>query len=761
MTGNLDFNDNVAARFGTGNDLSISHNATNSIITNGVGDLQITNTANDKDIIIQSDDGSGGTADYIRADGSTTSVKLYYGGTNVFETTSTGAKITNTSTSDALLITTTEDSSTAGPVIALKRNSGSPAPADYIGQIKFQGENDADQEVLYVQITGKIGDETDGTEDGILEITHKKAGSNNIGVRINSTEFKIMNGMDFDVETHDGSSNGLRLNNTLVTATAAEINKLDGVTATTAELNHTDGVTSNIQTQLNAKQATITGAATTIDDADLTASRALVSNSSGKVAVSAVTSTELGYLDGVTSAIQTQIDSKGTGTLSNIVEDTSPELGGTLTANQDINVSQGKHVNIGGANLETYNTYNTFTLTTDGVTANSIYIMPDDGNDVYIRHGTNPLFSAETMAHFNANAEVSLYYNNSKKFETSSTGATITGTLAADGLTMGDDEKIQLGASQDLQIYHDGTHSFIKDNGTGDIVIDGYRTRFTSGGHAGTVFLEHTTDGYGTGNFGWKMYYTGTGTSVEKFKVTSSGVDITGTAEMDTLSIGGTAVTSTPAELNKLDGATVTTAEINIIDGNTSATSTTVADADRVVYNDAGTMKQVAVTDLDTYFSATTKTLTNKTLTSPQITTDIRLNAQAAIEFYDSDSSHYVAFAAPATITSNLTWTLPNSDGTADQVLATNGGGVLSWADPGSGGGSGSSFPNSTIQTCPGADGDFDLSKTNNTGSAETPFEAGGTDAFGVNLGTVFSLMDPIGSVQDSSGTGVDLGTLS
>ena len=172
-------------------------------------------------------------------------------------------------------------------------------------------------------------------------------------------------------------------------------------------------------------------------------------------------------------------------------------------------------------------------------------------------------------------------------------------------------------------------------------------------------------------------------------------------------------------------------------------------------------MKQVAVTDLDTYFSATTKTLTNKTLTSPQITTDIRLNAQAAIEFYDSDSSHYVAFAAPATITSNLTWTLPNSDGTADQVLATNGGGVLSWADPGSGGGCGSSFPNSSIQTCPGADGDFDLSKTNNTGSAETPFEAGGTDAFGVNLGTVFSLMDPIGSVQDSSGTGVDLGTLS
>ena len=52
------------------------------------------------------------------------------------------------------------------------------------------------------------------------------------------------------------------------------------------------------------------GGATTIDDADLTASRALVSDGSGKVGVSAVTSTELGYLDGVTSAIQTQLDGK-------------------------------------------------------------------------------------------------------------------------------------------------------------------------------------------------------------------------------------------------------------------------------------------------------------------------------------------------------------------------------------------------------------------------------------------------------------------
>ena len=69
-----------------------------------------------------------------------------------------------------------------------------------------------------------------------------------------------------------------------------------------------------VTTSLGTKQATITGGASTITSTNLDVSRALVSNASGKVAASAVTSTEVGYLDGVTSAIQTQLDAKiGTG----------------------------------------------------------------------------------------------------------------------------------------------------------------------------------------------------------------------------------------------------------------------------------------------------------------------------------------------------------------------------------------------------------------------------------------------------------------
>ena len=103
-----------------------------------------------------------------------------------------------------------------------------------------------------------------------------------------------------------------------LTGNASTATSISGLTASITELNYTDGVTSAIQTQLDAKQAAITGGATTIATTNLTASRALASDVSGKVAVSAVTSTELGYVSGVTSSLQTQLNAKapltGTGT---------------------------------------------------------------------------------------------------------------------------------------------------------------------------------------------------------------------------------------------------------------------------------------------------------------------------------------------------------------------------------------------------------------------------------------------------------------
>ena len=114
---------------------------------------------------------------------------------------SVGGKIniTNTALTDSMTLTTTEDSSTAGPVIALKRNSSSPADADYLGQIKFLGENDADQEITYAKITGKIFDASDGTEDGIIEFANKKGGSNTITARLRYDSLQLLNDTQLSV----------------------------------------------------------------------------------------------------------------------------------------------------------------------------------------------------------------------------------------------------------------------------------------------------------------------------------------------------------------------------------------------------------------------------------------------------------------------------------------------------------------------------------------------------------------------------------
>ena len=59
---------------------------------------------------------------------------------------------------------------------------------------------------------------------------------------------------------------------------------------------------------------------------------------------------------------------------------------------------------------------------------------------------------------------------------------------------------------------------------------------------------------------------------------------------------------------------------------------------------------------------------------------DAQIQAQGDLRFADADSSNWVAFQAPTTISSNVTWTLPSTDGTSTQALTTNGSGTLAWA---------------------------------------------------------------------------------
>lgn len=100
------------------------------------------------------------------------------------------------------------------------------------------------------------------------------------------------------------------------------LNEIDGASKVIQDANNRF-VTDSEKSTWNGKQNAITGGASTITSSNLTTNRALVSDSSGKVTVSSVTSTELGYVSGVTSSIQTQLNGKASTSHSHAISDVS------------------------------------------------------------------------------------------------------------------------------------------------------------------------------------------------------------------------------------------------------------------------------------------------------------------------------------------------------------------------------------------------------------------------------------------------------
>ena len=179
-----------------------------------------------------------------------------------------------------------------------------------------------------INVGNDFGTEADTAKSALLINAGSQTGTNpiveilstNSSTTNNKTQFLLLqDGSKSSAIWSDGESifidnlkvavEGLTASRVLISNASG---KLTTSSITTTKLGYLTDVTSNIQAQLNNKQETISGAATTITSNNLTASRALISNSSGKIADSAVTSTELGYLSGVTSSIQTQINDKYT-----------------------------------------------------------------------------------------------------------------------------------------------------------------------------------------------------------------------------------------------------------------------------------------------------------------------------------------------------------------------------------------------------------------------------------------------------------------
>ena len=261
-------------------------------------------------------------------------------------------------------------------------------------------------------------------------------------------------------------------------------------------------------------------------------------------------------------------------------------------------------------------------------------------------------------------------------------------TFKTTGIHLPDGEKYFSGTGDDLQLYHDGSNSYLA-NSTGALkvatetsgiaVTIGHSTSEVTIGDNLTVTGDLTIGG--TTNFG-DFNITNVG-SIALDTITNDGTDITLDSSGDIIldaagndvffKAGGTTIGEIENESNNLiikssvsdadlilrgnDGGseisaltfdmsaagkatfndqvvigdgklvlnataiTTTAAEINLIDGGTSRGTTAVASGDGILTNDGGTMRMTNVDTFDTYFSATTKTLTNKTLTTPVIAT--------------------------------------------------------------------------------------------------------------------------------------------
>ena len=194
-------------------------------------------------------------------------------------------------------------------------------------------------------------------------------------------------------------------------------------------------------------------------------------------------------------------------------------------------------------------------------------------------------------------------------------GANVTfaGTVSPTShLDMPDSAIIKLGTGDDLQIQHDGTNSLIA-NSTGTLKIAtetsgvpvtiGHTTSEVTIGDnltvAGNLTVQGTQTVVDTVTMNAANAIVFEGATADDHETTLTIVDPTADRTINLPNQSGTIPVLAAVSATQV---TATPEELNIMDGGTSASSTTIADADRVVVNDDGTMKQVAVTDLAAYF---------------------------------------------------------------------------------------------------------------------------------------------------------------
>jgi len=255
------------------------------------------------------------------------------------------------STTGDLTLTSTDASSSAGPIVKLIRDSSSPAGADYLGQIQFKGDDAGGNQHTFAKISGKIVSPTAGSEFGNIEFAVVANGSNEIVARLKSDGLFLNTGntIQFEGSTADAHETTLTVADPTADRTITLPNA-SGTVALTSDISSSDVVddtSPQLGGNLDVNGRTITSASN--------GNIAITPNGSGSVIIDGLSHPQADgnagqvlKTDGSGQLAFASVSSLAGAGIQNVSDDSSPQLGGNLdlvthsivtTSNRDINLT--------------------------------------------------------------------------------------------------------------------------------------------------------------------------------------------------------------------------------------------------------------------------------------------------------------------------------------------------------------------------------------------------------------------------------------